>query len=89
MPKPPTDIVIMFSFGPHDEPHGLYGHRKRNMNTGEMEAVSLEDELRMLREYYEHSVPKHCKERSGHFNTFEKFLEYHRCNCPLHAKKVT
>jgi len=43
--KHPVDLVVIFSFGPDDEPHGKYGYRKVHMNTGEVEACTEEEEL--------------------------------------------
>jgi hypothetical protein len=80
-PKPPDDIVVIFSFGPDEESHGKYGHRKRHMLTGEVEPVDEEDEIGMLRDYYETQIPRHCKKADGVYPTFEFFLRSHECKC--------
>ena len=38
------DVVIVWSFGPDDEPHGKYGYRKFHLYTGLNEACTEEEE---------------------------------------------
>lgn len=82
-PKPPRDIVIMFTFGRDDEPHGKYGHRLRNMLTGECEPVELAVEIEQLRDYYETKVPQHAKRQHDGYSwaTFTDFLKSNECKC--------
>jgi len=85
------DLVIIFSFGPDDEPHGKYGFRKlhvfeEHQQNGKYEACSEEDELRMMRERYA-DMADEVKKNTPYWSTWEKFLEYHRCKCPLHSQE--
>lgn len=78
-PKPKRDIVVIFSFGPDDEPHGKYGYRKVHMNTGEVEACTEEEELEMMKEYYDNLDVKFKKKVS-----FEQFCKQNECTCGQH-----
>ena len=48
LPKVKEDLVVVWSFGSEDEPHGKYGYRKVHMYTGEKEACTEEEELEFL-----------------------------------------
>ena len=80
-PKPPSDIVMVVSFGPDEEPHGRYGHRKVHVFTGELEPVDEQDEIEILRDYYEMHVPSHFKKTDSVYLTFEVFLKSQECKC--------
>ena len=77
------DVVIVWSFGPEDEPHGKYGYRKLHVYTGLKEACTEEEEFKLLREAYE-DVPLEARKRVKYWSSFQKFLEHQRCKCPLH-----
>ena len=87
--KRPTEIWITFSFGDKDKPHGKYGYQARlvtedSLQAQKYRAIPEEEELAMLREHYE-TLPAHCKQNPNHvWYTFEKYLEYHRCECGKH-----
>ena len=77
------DVVIVWSFGPDDEPHGKYGYRKFHIYTGLKEACTEEEEFEFLREAYE-DVPLEARKRVKYWSSFQNFLEHQRCKCPLH-----
>ena len=52
-PNQENDIVVVWSFGPEDEPHGKYGYRKLHLYTGLKEACTEEEELRYIKQAYE------------------------------------
>jgi len=81
-PKLPDDIVMIFSWGLSEEPHGKYGYRKRHMLTGEVEPIEEKEELEMMREFYDTQVSAELKKRV--WPTFEKFLKCHECKCGRH-----
>ena len=85
MPKPLIDHVIIGSWGSTDSPHGVYGGNRLHLNTGLIEACSVEFELEEMKEYYEQEVPKFCKVKGHVFGTFESFSEYYRCKCGKHG----
>ena len=77
------DIVIIWSFGSEDEPHGKYGYRKFHVCTGFKEACTEEEEHEFLLEAYER-IPLKARKNVDYWRSFESFLESHRCKCPLH-----
>ena len=83
LPKVKEDLVVVWSFGSSDEPHGKYGYRKLHIHTGEKEACTEEEELEFLREAYE-SIPFNVRKRTQYWSSFQNFLAYHRCKCPVH-----
>ncbi len=83
VPKPKDDLVMVWSFGPDDEPHGKYGYRKLHLHTGEIESCTEEEELELLREAYD-AIPLEARKRTRCWSSFENFLEYRRCKCPAH-----
>ena len=83
LPKGKEDLVVVWSFGSSDEPHGKYGYRKFHIYTGEKEACTEEEELEFLREAYE-SIPLKVRKRTQYWSSFQNFLAYHRCKCPVH-----
>ena len=89
LPKVKEDLVVVWSFGSSDEPHGKYGYRKLHIHTGEKEACTEEEELEFLRDAYE-SIPFKVRKRTQYWSSFQNFLAYHRCKCPVHrADKET
>jgi len=83
LPKVKEDLVVVWSFGSSDEPHGKYGYRKLHIYTGLKEACTEEEELEFLREAYE-SIPPKVRKRTQYWSSFQNFLAYHRCKCPVH-----
>jgi hypothetical protein len=81
--KPREDLVVVWSFGSDDEPHGKYGYRKFHVYTGLKEACTEEEEQEFLLEAYER-IPLKARKNVKYWSSFQNFLEYHRCKCPLH-----
>jgi hypothetical protein len=81
------DVVIVWSFGPDDEPHGKYGYRKFHVYTGLKEACTEEEEFKLLREAYD-NVPLEARKNVPYWSSFQKFLEHQRCKCPVHRTDV-
>ena len=79
-PKPKEDLILVWSFGSPDEPHGKYGYRKYHMNIEETEACTEEEEIEFLREAYLR-IPRSARKRVKYWSSFEKFKEQHRCYC--------
>jgi len=77
------DVVVVWSFGPDDEPHGKFGYRKFHVYTGLKEACTEEEEFEFLREAYE-NVPPQARKNIEYWASFERFLEHQRCKCPVH-----
>jgi len=82
-PNQKEDVVIVWSFGPEDEPHGKYGYRKFHIYTGLKEACTEEEEFEFLKEAYER-VPLGARKNVKYWSNFQKFIEHQRCKCPLH-----
>jgi hypothetical protein len=82
-PKVKDDLVVVWSFGSSDEPHGKYGYRKVHLYTGLKEACTEEEEFEFLREAYE-SIPLQVRKRTQYWSSFQNFLAYRRCKCPVH-----
>lgn len=80
IPKPKEDLILVWSSGPKDEPHGKYGYRKYHILTGEVEACTEDEEIELLREAY-YRIPPKVKKRVNYWSSFEKFKEQHICNC--------
>ena len=80
-------VVIIWSFGPDDEPHGKYGYRKFHVYTGLKEACTEEEEFKLLREEYD-NVPLEARKNVPYWSSFQKFLEHQRCKCPVHRADV-
>jgi hypothetical protein len=84
VPKPPENIWVRWSF-PVDigKPHGLYGYQDVNWATREIRAVPEEEEIRLLKQYYEEEVPEPVKRQHDGYSwaTFEDFLKSHECKC--------
>jgi hypothetical protein len=104
MPKPRRDKVIAISsvFGSDDGPHGPYRNRKWHMMydgvspepISYFEACTKDEEIAILKDYYENDIPKHAKRQHEGFAgcwepyswaTFEDFLENSRCKCGKHG----
>jgi len=83
VPKPREDLVVVWSFGSDDEPHGKFGYRKFHVYTGFKEACTEEEEHEFLLEAYE-KIPLKARKNVVYWSSFQKFLEHHRCKCPLH-----
>jgi hypothetical protein len=83
LPKVKEDLVVVWSFGSSDEPHGKYGYRKIHIYTGEKEACTEEEEFEFLREAYE-SIPLQVRKRTQYWSSFQNFLAYRRCKCAVH-----
>ena len=81
------DVVIVWSFGPDDEPHGKYGYRKLHVYTGLKEACTEEEELRYLKQAYD-DVPIQVRKNVAYWTSFEVFLKHQRCKCPTHSDNV-
>lgn len=81
------DVVVVWSFGPDDEPHGKFGYRKLHVYTGVKEACTEEEEFNLLREAYE-KVPLEARKNIEYWASFESFLEHQRCKCPIHSADV-
>ena len=81
------DVVIVWSFGPDDEPHGKYGYRKFHIYSGLKEACTEEEEFRLLQEAYD-NVPPEARKNVSYWSSFQKFLEHQRCKCPVHRVDV-
>lgn len=77
------DIVIIWSFGSENEPHGKYGYRKFHIYTGLKEACTEEEEFKLMREAYE-DVPLKARKRVKYWSSFQNFVEHQRCKCPIH-----
>jgi hypothetical protein len=86
-PNQEKDIVIVWSFGSDDEPHGKYGYRKFHIYTGLKEACTEEEEFEFLREAYD-KVPLEARKNVPYWSSFQKFLEHQRCKCPVHRVDV-
>jgi hypothetical protein len=81
------DVVVVWSFGPDDEPHGKFGYRKFHIYTGLKEACTEEEEIQLLREAYE-KIPPEARDNIEYWTSFESFLEHQRCECPIHRADV-
>ncbi len=89
-PDRSIEIIWMFPMNSHRN-HGAYGHQKttHNLNNGEVidyEAVPEDEEVQLLKSYYEEKVPDHSKRQFDGFSwaTFEDFLKASRCKCGYH-----
>jgi hypothetical protein len=85
-PGQEEDIVIVWSFGPENEPHGKYGYRKFHLYTGLKEACTEEEEFEFLMEAWE-KIPLKARKNIEYWQSFQKFLEHQRCNCPVHRSE--
>ena len=83
VPHPKEDLVVVWSFGSEDEPHGKYGYRKFHVHTGLKEACTEEEEHEFLLEAYER-IPLKARKNVDYWRSFQNFLEHHRCKCSLH-----
>ena len=83
VPQPKEDLVVVWSFGSEDEPHGKYGYRKFHIYSGFKEPCTEEEEHEFLLEAYER-IPLKARKNVVYWSSFEKFLEHHRCKCPIH-----
>jgi hypothetical protein len=86
-PNQEKDIVIVWSFGPEDEPHGKYGYRKLHVYTGLKEACTEEEELRYLKQAYD-DIPLESRKNVAYWSSFEDYLKHQRCKCPMHSDDV-
>jgi len=78
--KPPKDVWVRFSFPvDRNQPYGRYGHCLFNVLTRGQKAISEEDEVLLMKEFYEKNVPEHAKrDHDGYsWKTFEAFLKHH------------
>jgi len=82
-PNQENDIVVVWSFGPEDEPHGKYGYRKLHVYTGLKEACTEEEELRYIKQAYE-DIPLESRKSVAYWSSFEAFLKHQKCKCPVH-----
>lgn len=83
-PKPPLNIWMRWSFPVDSEkPHGRYGHQDVNWMTLEKRAVPEEEEIRLLKHFYEEKVSWKAKRQHVGYSwaTFEDFLKSHECKC--------
>ena len=79
VPQPREDLVVVWSFGSEDEPHGKYGYRKYHNKTGEVEACTEDEEIELLRQAY-YRIPPKVRKRVNYWASFEKFKEQHLFN---------
>ena len=79
IPRPEDDLVLVWSSGPKDEPHGKYGYRKYHIKTGEVEACTEDEEIELLRQAY-YRIPPKVRKRVNYWASFEKFKEQHLFN---------
>ena len=84
VPQAREDLVLVWSFGSEEEPHGKFGYRKFHVYTGFKEACTEEEEHEFLYEAYER-IPLKARKNVEYWSSFQKFLEHHRCNCPIHS----
>lgn len=94
-PRPPADHQWIRCFGADDEPHGKYRYRISHLMTGKMEPLAEEQELALMKDFYEYNVPAHAKRvheicnwggatptgETYSWATFEDFCKSHECKC--------
>lgn len=82
-PKPPQNAWMRWGFPVDNEkPHGRYGYQDVNWVTLEKRAVPEEEEIRLLKHYYEEVSMQAKRQHDGYsWATFEDFLKNHECKC--------
>jgi len=93
LPKPDRRLELLFhyAFNRHHL-HGKHGFQicVFNYRTGKIEdykAVPEDEELRLMRSFYDEKIPKHAKRKHGdraNWTTFEDYIASKRCKCGYH-----